>query len=342
MFKTKSLEKIGLISTILLSFFSWIITYKLGLSTIYNDAMSHLDLSRLVIDNIQPGLTQLGGTWLPLTHVLALSLVWNDWAWHSGIAITVFSMIFFVLSVCAVYLTVKRVTASPGASFLSALFFATNLNILYLQSTPLLEPAYLGCFLLSIYFFTKWLLGDDPIFLSISGFFGFLSVLIRYDGWFVTPIQALLVMVVVLLVRRKPISEAIGSLLIFIMPSIFGMMLWMVWNVLIFGDPTYFFLGHYSAHAQQFEIEKRVGLITHRSIVKSLQAYGFAALDNVGYIVTALSAVLIVSGAIILTSSKVRMFVPPVPKSGLKILRVTFLPRTGAKKSMFSEIPSGE
>ena len=240
MFKTKSLEKIGLISTILLSFFSWIITYKLGLSTIYNDAMSHLDLSRLVIDNIQPGLTQLGGTWLPLTHVLALSLVWNDWAWHSGIAITVFSMIFFVLSVCAVYLTVKRVTASPGASFLSALFFATNLNILYLQSTPLLEPAYLGCFLLSIYFFTKWLLGDDPIFLSISGFFGFLSVLIRYDGWFVTPIQALLVMVVVLLVRRKPISEAIGSLLIFIMPSIFGMMLWMVWNVLIFGDPTYF------------------------------------------------------------------------------------------------------
>src|SRR6266852_2036781 len=49
-----------------------------GLGLAYNDARSHLDIGRRVIENLKPGFSQLGSVWLPLPHMLMLLTVWND------------------------------------------------------------------------------------------------------------------------------------------------------------------------------------------------------------------------------------------------------------------------
>ena len=85
-FINKHINKIFFCIVIVVSIVAWYINFRNGLITIYNDSMSHLDISRSVIDNIQPGLAQLGTVWLPLNHVLDLLLIWNNWAWHSGFA----------------------------------------------------------------------------------------------------------------------------------------------------------------------------------------------------------------------------------------------------------------
>ena len=57
-----------------------------GLGLSYNDARSHLDIGRRVVEGLKPGMAQLGSVWLPLNHILMIPLIWNDWMWHSGFA----------------------------------------------------------------------------------------------------------------------------------------------------------------------------------------------------------------------------------------------------------------
>jgi hypothetical protein len=49
-----------------------------GLSLSYNDARSHLDIGRRVVEGLKPGLAQLGSVWLPLPHILMIPTIWND------------------------------------------------------------------------------------------------------------------------------------------------------------------------------------------------------------------------------------------------------------------------
>ena len=52
----------------------------------YGDAISHLVISRRIVDWITPGLAQLGSVWLPMTHLLLLPFVANDFLFHTGLA----------------------------------------------------------------------------------------------------------------------------------------------------------------------------------------------------------------------------------------------------------------
>ena len=63
---------------------------------IYNDSRSHLNISRRIIDNLTPGLAQLGGTWLPLYHLLVLPFIWNNFLYHSGLAGSIVSGIAYI------------------------------------------------------------------------------------------------------------------------------------------------------------------------------------------------------------------------------------------------------
>jgi hypothetical protein len=72
------------LSVISIYYFWFYLGNGLGLS--YNDARSHLDIGRRVVEGLKPGLAQLGSVWLPLNHLLMVPLIWNDWMWHSGFA----------------------------------------------------------------------------------------------------------------------------------------------------------------------------------------------------------------------------------------------------------------
>src|SRR5258708_3884868 len=77
----------------ILSIGSFYFFYKNGLGLAYNDARSHLDISRRVVEGLKPGVAQLGSVWLPLPHILMVPFVWNDFLWHSGLAGAITSML---------------------------------------------------------------------------------------------------------------------------------------------------------------------------------------------------------------------------------------------------------
>src|ERR1700722_818321 len=101
---------------VIISAATWYASYVHGLVTSYNDAMSHLNIARSVLDGRQPGLAQLGSVWLPLDHILFLLLIWNTWAWHSGFAGSFFSMLAYIFSVIGIYMIVKEMTDSVWGS----------------------------------------------------------------------------------------------------------------------------------------------------------------------------------------------------------------------------------
>lgn len=270
----------------MLSIGSWVYFYFQGLTIAYNDSMSHLNMARLVIDNINPGFAQLGGVWLPLPHILTLALVWNDWAWHTGLAASVFSMLAYIFSAIGIYFIVKKMTLDKVAAFIGAAAFALNLNVLYLQATPLTETLYVCFFIFSVLVYLLYIKFDNAKYLLILGFFGFLQVLTRYDGWFVVGVEGLLVISNEWFIKRRKLSEIIGKTVIFGMPVAFGIGLWFFWNLLIFKDLFFFATGAYSAHAQQAAIAEKSKLTTKLDLGTSLLTYWFASVDNVGIIVT--------------------------------------------------------
>ena len=71
-FINKHQNKFLLLLLIIMSITAWYINYRNGLITIYNDSMSHLNISKAVVSSLQPGIAQLGGVWLPLNHLLDL------------------------------------------------------------------------------------------------------------------------------------------------------------------------------------------------------------------------------------------------------------------------------
>ncbi len=96
-------NRLAFVLVVALSIAAWAIFASLNLTTIYNDAMSHLNVARLVVDNMQPGFAQLGSVWLPMNHILSLVFVWNDMLWHTGLAGSLISMIAFMISTIALY-----------------------------------------------------------------------------------------------------------------------------------------------------------------------------------------------------------------------------------------------
>src|SRR2546426_10732421 len=59
----------------------------------YSDSMSHLVISRRVFDWITPGIVQLGSVWLPMTHLMLIPFVTNNFLFHSGRAGTMVSTV---------------------------------------------------------------------------------------------------------------------------------------------------------------------------------------------------------------------------------------------------------
>lgn len=288
-FLKKKTDLILIGGLVFLSIFSFLLFSALGLVTTYNDSMSHLNLTRLIIDNREPGVSQLGGVWLPLNHILPLIFIWNDSAWQSGFAGSFFSMLAYIFSALLIYKILILLTSNKLASIVGAAAFALNLNNLYLQSTPLTESLYIAFFTASLFFSLKWMLTQNEKFLPVIGFFGLLQVLTRYDGWFVTFLQFLILFSFDYIYNRKGFIESFSKMFLVCVPIAFGIGIWLLWNLLIFKDMFFFAFGPYSARAQQEVIDQASALITKGNLATSIRAYYFTVIHNVGYFVMTLA-----------------------------------------------------
>ena len=76
---------------------AWSFYYLNNLTLSYNDARSHLNVSRRVVNSLQPGFAQLGSVWLPLQHVLQLPTIGFDYMYRTGLSGSIVSMIAFYI-----------------------------------------------------------------------------------------------------------------------------------------------------------------------------------------------------------------------------------------------------
>ncbi|MBP7832483.1 MAG: hypothetical protein KA035_01805 [Candidatus Levybacteria bacterium] len=262
----------------IISVFSFLFYWENGLGLAYNDARSHLDIGRRVVEGLKPGLAQLGSVWLPLPHLLMVPTIWNDFMWHSGLSGALISMVSFVATGVIIYMFLKNLGVSALGRITGVFVFVANINILYLQSTAMTELLLLSTMTAGVYQLFMWQKENKMIHLIYSAFWIMLATLNRYDGWFLFFWAA--VTVVLLMWKKKGYKAAEGTFLFFCTLGGVGIILWFLWNLVIFKDPLYFAFGPYSAHAQQLQLEDAGVLASKRDLLLSLKIYFYALMFN--------------------------------------------------------------
>jgi hypothetical protein len=257
--------------------------YENGLGLAYNDARSHLNIGRRVVEGLNPGFAQLGSVWLPLPHFLMIITSWNDFMWHSGLSGALQSMVAFIGTGLLIYLFIKELGGGMTGRIFGVLIFVFNINILYLQSTAMTELLLLFTMTAGSYYILLWQKRNNLSYLIYSAFWIMLSTLIRYDGWFLFFFASVFVFLQTW--RSYGYKTAEGKIILFCSLGGFGIVLWFLWNQLIFGDALYFIYGPYSAYAQQLQFEEAGKVFTKLNFLFSLKTYIYALAYNSGVFV---------------------------------------------------------
>lgn len=281
---------IVVLAATLVSIVSWLYYSRSGLVLAYGDAESHLNIAKRVVDSITPGLGQLGGNWLPLQHILMLPFIWVDKLWWNGFAGSIVSMISYILSVMYIYKTGKILSDSKLVGFVSCIIFGLNPSILYLQSTPMSELPLLATFVGTVYHFTRWTKTESPLDIVAAGFLSFAGTLMRYDAWFLTIFVAASI-ILTLIIKRKRYQKIEGTILLFGSIASLGMIIWFVWNYLIFNNPLYFLNGEYSAHSQQMSFLERGELLSYHDLAYSTKLYSYVTSNIASYGLTIMAII---------------------------------------------------
>ena len=258
-----------------------------GYLTLYGDARAHLDVARHVTDGITPGLAQLGTVWLPLPHLLMAPLVAVNWLWHSALAGSIVGGMSFVYSAVRLFSLGEEWLGSRRCAWVAFALYVTNLNILYIQTTALTEHVLLAFFVGAAYHRTRWTRTLSHRDLVLAAVMTACATVTRYDGWFV--LGAGLVVVALWSWRNeRRASGGEANVLIFATVGGFGIVLWLLYNVIIFHDPLAFIHSSFSAQSQQASLEQAGKLTTKGSAVQSVLTYSWAVLDTAGSALAAL------------------------------------------------------
>jgi hypothetical protein len=129
--------------SIVAAFITLAISATHGYMLLYGDAVAHLGTARGIVDTDHPGLSTLGGVWLPLPHLLMTPFVWKMEWWQNGMAGAWPSMLCYLLANLGIYRLARRILPA-GWAFVATAFFGLNANLLYLSGTAMTEPLFLA------------------------------------------------------------------------------------------------------------------------------------------------------------------------------------------------------
>ncbi len=275
-----------LIVTILAALLSIVATFysfRHDIILAYGDSESHINIAKRVIDNLTPGLAQLGGIWLPLPHIMMIPFVKIDFLWRTGLAGSIVSGFCFILGSVYIYKLASLLTGNKSAGLLAFLVFALNPNVLYLQTTPLTEMPLISFTIVSGYYFLNFLKYETIPSLILAALFGFCATLSRYDGWFLVIVEAALIFLKYFR-YKKNWQKLKGLILLFSTPAFIGIISWIAWDWLILGDPFYFTNSPYSAKSQQQDWLGRGQLPAYHNLSQSFLYYITDSFLNIGFL----------------------------------------------------------
>ncbi len=246
---------------------------------LYGDARAHLDVPRRVTDSLTPGLAQLGSVWLPMPHLLLVPVVAVRPLWHSGAAGAIVGGACFIYAALRVFSLVEELTGSRLGAWCGFAVFVVNLNLLYMQSTALTEPVLLAFSVGTVFHLARWMRTLSVRDLLWAALFVFCATLTRYEGWAL--LGAALVTVATwahLSDRRRKSPQA--NFVLFGVIGCYGIVLWLLYNLIIFRDPLYFLHSAYSAQAINEGQAAFAG--TKGSVTESILTYGWDMIDVLG------------------------------------------------------------
>ena len=219
-------------ATALVSHFGW--------TLYYGDAEAHLNIARRILDTRTRDYDQIGTVWLPLPHLLTVTLVWNDRLWQTGLAGAIPSSACFVIAGAFLFAAMRLATQSSAAALASLGIFALNPNLLYLQATPMTEPVSLAALMALLYFSIRFRQTQSLAAVAGAGLASLAASMTRYEGWFVIPFGVLYLL---LTARRRKIAAT----LLFIGIAALGPLYWLGHNWFVYSNALEFFNGPYSA-----------------------------------------------------------------------------------------------
>ena len=149
----------------------------------YPETMARLFIARSLVDAPAPGLSQLGGVYLPLPQLLATPTIWLDSWYHSGLSASVVSMAAYVLAIRYLYKTGLGLTGMPFAGVAAAVVFGANPDVLYLQSTPMTVTMLAACAAAAVYHLMRWSQIGAYRQLAGTATAVLLASLTSYPGW---------------------------------------------------------------------------------------------------------------------------------------------------------------
>jgi energy-converting hydrogenase Eha subunit C len=251
-----------------------------GMALGYADSISHLQIASRTLHSPTAGFAQLGGVWLPLPHILMLPLIWFTPFYYSGFAGSVVSMLSYVVACVYVYKIARGLTGARIPALAGVLVFALNPNILYMQSTPMTELLLFAAIAAMTYYIQKWVQTEEHAkkypYLFAAAVTAFIACLTRYEAW---PITIVMGVVVTFVAWRQYGRHAMtGVALGFAFIASASVLLWLGWNMLIFGNPLNFQNGKYAKPSLWVgEGERAVG---HLDI--AAKTYWYAMVEDLG------------------------------------------------------------
>ena len=201
----------------------------------YPGAMSRLLIARRVLDSPTPGLSQLGGVWLPLPQLLALPTVWLNAWFYSGLAGTAVSMVSYVLATRYLYRAALGLTGNRVAGVVAGGVFAASPGVLYLQSTPLPDLLLIACLSAALYHLVRWTQTGAYRQLAATAAAMLLGSLTSYLAWVVN--VAVIAVIAGVAWRRQPGDglsarrhRAQADLVFYATLGCSGVAAWLIWN----------------------------------------------------------------------------------------------------------------
>lgn len=250
----------------------------------HRDSISHLMIARRAVAGDSPHLLLLGSVWLPLQHLLMLPFIWITPLYYSGVAGALAGGIAYVVMAVFIYKILLGLTSHRIAALTGVAVFAFNPNILYLQTTAMMEPAFFATTVVAIYYLQQWIQSERHGYLVTSAVAVLLSTLTRYEAWVMATI---FVVIVACVCVRKKIQSTPSIVFTFAAISFAGPTSWLAYNALFFGSPFYFRTGEYGdPKLWESSADPSIGNWTN-----AFMTYWYAVRDDLNIIVIALAII---------------------------------------------------
>jgi hypothetical protein len=201
--------------------------------------------------------------------------------WHSGLSGSLISVAAFGVATAYVYHLIGVLTTNGLASLLGAALFATNANLLYMQSTPMVETLTILLTLGACFHLLRWTQTMSLLHFLASAGYVFAATLTRYETWALIP-AGLAIVAVTSYQRDRDWGRVEGFTIAWGVLACYGIALWVIYNLVIFGNPLYFSTAP-GAASSFADLAAADGLLpTKGDPVQSVSIFGWTIVDNIG------------------------------------------------------------